>query len=88
MVSVTPHPIYASQHELDARLCRVETSERAEAELGIEARRVGWLSGCPIEPGNSGSPVLDDAGRLRALVHAGSHPIFGIGVTTALPRDL
>lgn len=53
VVSVTPHPIYASQHELDARLCRVETSERAEAELGVEARRVGWLSGCPIEPGNS-----------------------------------
>jgi S1-C subfamily serine protease len=63
----------------------VESSEAAEARLGEGARRVGWLSGCPIEPGNSGSPVLDAEGRLRALVHAGSHPVFGIGVTTALP---
>jgi hypothetical protein len=85
VASVTPHPIYESRHELDGRLCRVESSEAAEARLGEGARRVGWLSGCPIEPGNSGSPVLDAEGRLRALVHAGSHPVFGIGVTTALP---
>lgn len=85
VASVTPHPIYDSRHELEGRLCRVETSEAAEARLGVGARRVGWLSGCPIEPGNSGSPVLDERGRLRALVHAGSHPVFGIGVTTALP---
>ena len=85
VASVTPHPIYDSRHELEGRLCRVETSEAAEARLGAGARRVGWLSGCPIEPGNSGSPVLDAEGRLRALVHAGSHPVFGIGVTTALP---
>ncbi|MCA9612431.1 MAG: trypsin-like peptidase domain-containing protein, partial [Myxococcales bacterium] len=88
VASVTPHPIYGSQHQLEARLCRAETSEAAEARLGAEARRVGWLSGCPIEPGNSGSPVLDAEGRLRALVHAGSHPVFGIGVTTALPERL
>ena len=85
VASVTPHPIYDSRHELDGRLCRVESPEAAEARLGEGARRVGWLSGCPIEPGNSGSPVLDAEGRLRALVHAGSHPVFGIGVTTALP---
>jgi len=85
VASVTPHPIYDSRHELDGRLCRVEGPEAAEARLGEGARRVGWLSGCPIEPGNSGSPVLDAEGRLRALVHAGSHPVFGIGVTTALP---
>ncbi|MCB9602225.1 MAG: trypsin-like peptidase domain-containing protein [Sandaracinus sp.] len=88
VASVTPHPIYGSQHQLETRLCRAETPEAAEARLGAEARRVGWLSGCPIEPGNSGSPVLDAEGRLRALVHAGSHPVFGIGVTTALPPRL
>ncbi len=87
VASVTPHAIYDRQHELDVRLCRVETSEQAEARLGLEARRVGWLSGCPIAHGNSGSPVLDQHGRVRALVHAGSHPVFGIGVTTALPSQ-
>lgn len=88
VVSVTPHPIYDSQHALDARLCRAETADGAVRQLGANAQRVGWLSGCPIVPGNSGSPVLDRAGRLRALVHGGSHPALGVGVTTALPRAL
>jgi len=82
---VTPHPVYSTQHALRTRLCRVGTSAEAERTLGHAARRVGWLRGCPIEPGNSGAPVLDAAGQVRALVHAGSHPFFGIGVTSALP---
>jgi hypothetical protein len=85
VASVTPHRIYATQHELSVRLCRVTPSDDAEAALGGEARRVGWLSNCPILPGNSGSPVLDHDGRVRALVHGGSHPFFAIGVTTTLP---
>lgn len=82
---VTPHPVYSTQHALRTRLCRVATSAAAEQALGRAARRVGWLRDCPIEPGNSGAPVFDAAGRVRALVHGGSHPFFGIGVTSALP---
>jgi len=82
---VTPHPIYATQHRLETRLCRVADGSAAEEALGAEARRVGWLSDCPILPGNSGSPVLDGEGQIRALVHGGSHPFFGIGVTSRPP---
>lgn len=82
---VTPHPIYSTQHALRTRLCRVATSDAAEEALGEAARTVGWLSDCPIAPGNSGAPVFDAAGRVRAVVHGGSHPFFGIGVTSRLP---
>lgn len=82
---VTPHAVYSTQHSLRTRLCRVATAEAAEAALGEAARRVGWLTGCPIEPGNSGAPVFDGQGQVRALVHAGSDPFFRIGVTSPLP---
>jgi len=82
VVSIAPHPIYRSQHRLSTRLCRVWTSDLAEQALGPEASQVGWLLDCPILPGNSGSPVLDHAGHVRAIVHAGSNPGLGIGVTS------
>lgn len=85
IVSVTPHPIYDSQHELRARLCRVFPSDPAERALGPAAAQVGWLTGCAILPGNSGSPVLDGEGRVRGLVHGGSQPFFAIGVTSRAP---
>lgn len=85
MVSVTPHPIYPQRHELRARLCQVMDPARAERVLGPEAREVGWLSGCPVLPGNSGSPLLDLEGRVRALVHGGGSPFFAIGVTSSVP---
>jgi hypothetical protein len=83
---ITPHPIYATQHRLETRLCRVADGSAARDALGPDAERVGWLSECPILPGNSGSPVLDRDGRIRALVHGGSHPFFGIGVTSSPPQ--
>ncbi len=82
---VTPHPIYATQHRLETRLCRVADGAAARDALGPDAAAVGWLSDCPILPGNSGSPVFDHEGRVRALVHGGSHPFFGIGVTSDPP---
>lgn len=85
MVSVTPHPIYPRRHELRARLCQVTDSSRAERVLGPDARAVGWLNGCPVLPGNSGSPLLDLEGRVRALVHGGGSPFFTIGVTSPVP---
>ncbi len=79
---VTPNRIYATQHELTVRLCRVGSKTEMAAELGPKANRVGWLRDCPIFPGNSGAPVLDADGRIAALVHGGSNPFFGVGVTT------
>lgn len=86
VVSVTPHPIYASTHALATRLCRAIDSEPAERELGASAANVGWLARCPIARGNSGSPVLDYEGRIRAIVHGGTSVTSAFGVTSGLTR--
>lgn len=86
VVAVRPHPIYPSQHEVAGRRCRVATRASAVDTFGREAARVGWLMDCPSYPGNSGSPVLDGRGRVRAIMHAGSAPGHGVGITSALPR--
>ena len=82
VLAVAPHPIYDTQHELVTRLCRVASEQSAVSTFGEGAARVGWLMECPSYPGNSGSPVLDGAGRLRALVHAGSASVQGIGISS------
>jgi hypothetical protein len=84
VVSVTPHPIYGSTHELTARLCRAIDAGPAVEALGENAARVGWLGNCPILRGNSGSPVLDHEGRIRAIVHGGTASVFAVGVTSGL----
>lgn len=84
VVSVTPHPIYGSTHALATRLCRAIDSEPATRELGDAAANVGWLARCPIERGNSGSPVLDYLGHIRAIVHGGTSITSGFGVTSNL----
>jgi hypothetical protein len=87
VVSVTPHPIYPRVMSLDSQLCRSVANDPAVAALGEAATRVGWLSSCPIRGGNSGSPVLDRAGHVRAIVHGGTWATFAMGVTSrvALP---
>ena len=87
VVSVTPHPVYGASHWLAMRLCRVDTAERAIEVLGDDAGRVGWLSHCPIERGNSGSPVLSDDGRVRALVHGGTDAAWARAVTSHAPTN-
>lgn len=85
VVSVTPHPAIATRHSLTSRLCRVEGQDEAVQALGDQARAVGWLTHCPIEHGNSGSPVLDYQGRLRAIVHGGTFTGYARGVTSLPP---
>jgi hypothetical protein len=82
VVSVTPHPIYGTTHALATRLCRVIDSTRAQGELGSTAANVGWLESCPIARGNSGSPVLDYHGHIRAIVHGGTSLSSAFGVTS------
>ena len=84
VLSAREHPIYPRHNEIVPRLCRVATSESAVETFGEAASSVGWLIDCPSYPGNSGSPVLDAQGRLRSLMHAGSAPWQGIGVTSTL----
>lgn len=84
VIAVRPHPIYPLYHELYERLCRVATRESAVETFGEEAAQVGWLIDCPSHGGNSGAPVLDARGHVRALLHGGSAPLHGIGVTSAL----
>jgi V8-like Glu-specific endopeptidase len=84
VASITPHPIYGTTHALATRLCRVIDSTPAERALGAAAGNVGWLMNCPIARGNSGSPVIDYGGRVRAIVHGGTDLSAGIGVTSVL----
>ncbi|HJL16277.1 MAG TPA: serine protease [Sandaracinaceae bacterium LLY-WYZ-13_1] len=84
VVAARPHPIYPRHHEIGTRRCRVATRESAVETYGDEAARVGWLIDCPSHPGNSGAPVLDARDRVRAVLHAGSAPIDGVGVTSGL----
>lgn len=84
VISVTPHPIYSTTHELATRLCRAVDDTRAVAALGAAAAHVGWLVNCPIARGNSGSPVVDRDGKIRAIVHGGTQSTFEIAVTSGL----
>jgi hypothetical protein len=84
VVSITPHPIYGSTHELASRLCRAIPPDGAVRELGAHAAQVGWLGNCPIARGNSGSPVIDWRGRIRAIVHGGTATAYEFGVTSGL----
>lgn len=84
VVSVTPHPVHGTTHVLSTRLCRAIDSTPAQRELSDAAANVGWLATCPIARGNSGSPVLDREGRIRAIVHGGTSINSGFGVTSDL----
>jgi hypothetical protein len=83
VVSVTPHPVYGSTHALSARLCQAIDSRPAQDALGAGAANVGWLASCPIARGNSGSPVIDYQGRIRAIVHGGTNLTSAFAVTSA-----
>lgn len=86
VASVSAHPMHDLAHALHTRLCRVMDDGAAREALGGDGAAVGWLSDCPIERGNSGSPVLDYEGRIRAVVHGGTWTGFGRGATSEAPR--
>ena len=83
VASVTPHPVYGSTHALTTRLCRAIGADAAQNALGARAADVGWLESCPIARGNSGSPVIDSEGHLRAIVHGGTSLTSAYAVTSA-----
>jgi len=83
---ITPDPIvYGNVQRLRTLTCRAADAAPAIDALGERAQDVGWLDDCPIMPGNSGAPVLDAQGRVRALVHGGGHPTTGIAITSSPP---
>jgi hypothetical protein len=84
VLSITPSAIYPRQHELAERLCRVASGESAVATFGPDAANVGWLIDCPAYGGNSGSPILDASGHIRSILHGGSRPSAGIGITSSM----
>lgn len=90
VLSVTAHPIYATTQRRVTRRCRVMGAGVATSMLGPAAAAVGWLNRCDIASGNSGSPVLDEHGAVRAVVHGGTPRGFGVTtpMTAALVRAL
>jgi hypothetical protein len=88
MVSVTADRFYDEHHEVRTRRCVVDDTGRL-APFGPEApTSIRVLSSCPVHEGSSGSPVLDAAGRMRGLIHAGGPRYFALGLMTPLPQPV
>jgi hypothetical protein len=82
MVSVTADHFYDEVHQLQTRRCVVDDQRRLMPWADAVSAAVRVLSACPIHQGNSGSPLLDERGRMRGLVHAGGPPFLALGVMT------
>lgn len=88
MVSVTANRFYDERHEVRSRRCIVDDNGSL-APFGPEApESIRVLSSCPVHEGSSGSPVLDRAGRMRGLIHAGGPRYFAFGLMTPLSQPL
>ena len=88
MVSVTADRFYDAFHEVRSRRCVVDDN-RHLASLGpVAPPSIRVLSSCPIREGSSGAPVLDRAGRMHGLVHAGGPRYFAYGLMTLLPQPI
>lgn len=88
MVSVTADRFYDERHEVRSRRCIVDENGSL-APFGPPApESIRVLSSCPIREGSSGAPVLDDAGRMRGLIHGGGPRYFALGLMTLLPQPV
>jgi hypothetical protein len=88
MVSVTADRFYDDRHEVRSRRCVVDENGSL-APFGPKApASIRVLSSCPVHEGSSGSPVLDGAGRMRGLIHAGGPRYFALGLMTLLPEPV
>lgn len=88
MVSVTADRFYDDLHEVRSRRCVVEEGGVLAPFAPSPPNTVRVLSSCPIREGGSGSPILDSAGRMRGLVHAGGPRFFAFGLMTLLPQPV
>jgi len=82
MVSVTVDRFYDELHQVRSRRCIVNPGDDSAAWATTAPPSVRVLSSCPIHLGSSGSPLLDQSGRMRGLVHAGGPPFFAFGLMT------
>lgn len=88
MVSVTADRFYDDLHEVRTRRCVVGEGEALAPFAPPPPRSIRVLASCPIREGSSGSPILDAAGRMRGLVHAGGPRFFAFGLMTLLPQPI
>lgn len=88
MVSVTADRFYDSFHEVRSRRCVVDDNHPFAPPGATAPPSIRVLSSCPIREGSSGAPVLDRAGRMRGLVHAGGPRYFAYGLMTLLPQPV
>lgn len=88
MISVTADRFYDDLHEVRSRRCVIDGNRELSPWRPIPSPSIRVLSSCPIREGSSGAPVLDAAGRLRGLVHAGGPRYFAFGLMTLLPQPV
>lgn len=88
MVSVTADRFYDDVHSVRSRRCVVDDNRHLAPWSRVAPSSIRVLSSCPIREGSSGAPVLDSAGRMRGLIHAGGPRYFAFGLMTLLPQPV
>ena len=87
MISVTADRFYDRRHEVRSRRCVVDDNGRIAGFSPIAPPTIRVLSACPIREGGSGSPVLDQRGRMHGLIHGGGPRYFAMGLMTPIPAS-
>lgn len=88
IVSVTADRFYDDLHEVRSRRCVVVDNRRLQPWSPPAPSSIRVLSSCPVRQGSSGSPVLDEHGRIRGLIHGGGPRYFAFGLMTPLPQPI
>ncbi|MEZ4288319.1 MAG: trypsin-like peptidase domain-containing protein [Polyangiales bacterium] len=84
MMTITPDRFDERIHRIRHRKCRMGDAADAHQAIGSDSHEIRWLESCPVRPGNSGAPLLNDRGDMFAIVHGGGPSVFAIALASEL----